>query len=62
MILPISDALAKRLAARYPIAEIAAIRYAVHFLAVCAAALAYRGTGALQTQRVFPHTPARRVA
>jgi len=55
MIFPVSDALAKRLAVRYPIAEIGAIRYGVHFLIVCGTALFWQGKTALRTTRRASH-------
>jgi drug/metabolite transporter (DMT)-like permease len=55
MIFPISDALAKRLATRYPIAEIGAIRNGVHFLVVCGAIFFWHGTDVLRTTRPGSH-------
>ena len=55
MIFPINDALAKRLAERYPIAEIGAIRNGVHFLIVCAAACFWQRAGTLRTRRAGLH-------
>ena len=45
MIFPVSDALAKRLALRYPIAEIGAIRNGVHLVTVCGVACFWRRAG-----------------
>ena len=50
-IFPVSDALAKRLATRYPVAEIGAIRNAVHLVVVCGAAFFWYGTRSLRTSR-----------
>lgn len=50
-IFPLSDALAKRLAARYPAAEIGAIRNAVHLVVVCGAAFFWYGPRTLRTSR-----------
>ena len=50
-IFPVSDALAKRLATRYPVAEIGAIRNAVHLIVVCGAALFWYGVRTLRTTR-----------
>jgi drug/metabolite transporter (DMT)-like permease len=55
MIFPVSDALAKRLARRYPVAEIGAIRNAVHLLVVCGAAFFWYGPSTLRTQRPGLH-------
>jgi drug/metabolite transporter (DMT)-like permease len=55
MIFPVSDALAKRLALRYPVAEIAAIRFGTHFLIVCGAVVFRYGIGALRTGRPATH-------
>jgi drug/metabolite transporter (DMT)-like permease len=48
-IFPVSDALAKRLATRYPAAEIGAIRNAVHLVVVCGAAFFWYGARTLRT-------------
>lgn len=50
-IFPVSDALAKRLAMRYPVAEIGAIRNAVHLAVVCGAAFFWYGARTLRTSR-----------
>jgi drug/metabolite transporter (DMT)-like permease len=50
-IFPVSDTLAKRLAVRYPVAEIGAMRNAVHLVVVCAAAFFWYGVRALRTSR-----------
>lgn len=50
-IFPMSDALAKRLAVRYPAAEIGAIRNAVHLVVVCGAAFFWYGARTLRTSR-----------
>lgn len=55
MIFTVSDALAKHLATRYPIAEIGAIRNAVHLLIVCCAAFLWYGARTLQTSRLGWH-------
>ena len=55
MIFPVSDALAKQLALRYPIAEIGAIRNGVHFLTVCGVACFWRRAGTLRTLRPGLH-------
>ena len=54
-IFPVSDALAKRLATRYPVAEIAAMRNAVHLVVVCAAAFFWYGARTLKTTRPVWH-------
>ena len=55
MIFPVSDALAKRLASRYPIAEIAAVRFGVHFLIVCGTVFFWHGKTVLRTSRSGLH-------
>jgi drug/metabolite transporter (DMT)-like permease len=55
MLLTVSDALAKRLAVRYPVTEIAAVRFGLHFCFVCATVAACRGVGALHTKRLPLH-------
>jgi drug/metabolite transporter (DMT)-like permease len=55
MIFPVSDALAKRLAVRYPIAEIGAVRNCVHFAVVCGVACFWQRAGTLQTARLGLH-------
>jgi drug/metabolite transporter (DMT)-like permease len=55
MIFPLNDALAKRLAVRYPIAEIGAIRNGVHFLIVCGVACFWQRAGTLRTARPGLH-------
>jgi drug/metabolite transporter (DMT)-like permease len=55
MLLPVSDALAKRLVVRYPIAEIGAIRNGMIFVIVCAVALFWSGAGSLRTARMGLH-------
>src|SRR6187549_1256272 len=51
MIFPVSDAMAKHLAMRYPVAEIGAVRNAVHLGVVCAAAFFWYGARTLRTLR-----------
>ena len=55
MIFPVSDALAKRLAMRYPVAEIGAIRNLVHLMTVCAAVFFFYGARVLRTSRPGLH-------
>ena len=50
-IFPVSDTLAKRLATRYPVAEIGAMRNAVHLVVVCGAAFFWYGVRTLRTSR-----------
>ena len=59
-IFPVSDTLAKRLATRYPVAEIGAMRNAVHLVVVCGAAFFWYGARTLRTSR--PWTQALRGA